>query len=232
MRGPFTSFGRTVTATKRAMRLEEVRGLIERGEVGTGSLLAYGNGRSYGDSCQNCEHAVVPMASAGEISLDTDTGEVFGPQPPEHQLEYFVPLSDAGPALDAVRRVAERWGEPVASDPTGAPLLLYCELRVVRGDDLWLAPYATADGGDTLALAFGMNRVAGKRVLEAASDMERAIAPFAPRPHWAKLHSMRPREVTALFGDKWNAFCDLCERRDPGRKFVNQWAATYLDSGR
>ncbi len=56
------------------MRLEEVRGLIERGEVGTGSLLAYGNGRSYGDSCQNCEHAVVPMASAGEISLDTDTG--------------------------------------------------------------------------------------------------------------------------------------------------------------
>ena len=48
--------------------------------------------------------------------------------------------------------MAAKWGDPVKADPLGRPLLFYCELRVVRADDLWLSQNTTDTGGDTLAL--------------------------------------------------------------------------------
>ena len=44
-------------------------------KAGAGSLLAYGNGRSYGDSCQNSSGAIVDMrARDGLIELNAETG--------------------------------------------------------------------------------------------------------------------------------------------------------------
>jgi hypothetical protein len=160
--------------------------------------------------------------------LDLESGEVFGPQAPELQLEYFVPLKDATEALHAVQRVASKWGTPVASDPLGQPLLLYCELRVVRGDDLWLSQSTTADGGDTLALAFGMNKSDYTAAMRGATALENQLAQFSMRPHWAKLHTMTPSAVTALYGDNWGKFVDLCAAHDPDHKFLNDWATSHL----
>ena len=74
----------------------------------------------------------------------------------------------------------------------------YCELRVVRGDDFWLSQYTTASGGDTLALAFGMNKCDPAAVMAAAATLESELTEFSPRPHWGKIHTMAPKHVASL----------------------------------
>eukprot|EP00041_Stephanoeca_diplocostata_P029109 m.851642 g.851642 ORF g.851642 m.851642 type:complete len:496 (-) comp23492_c0_seq10:2449-3936(-) len=159
-----------------------------------------------------------------------EDGETFGPQAPELQLEYFVPLECWREAMEAVRPIAAQWGDVIAGNAaTPASLLLYSEIRAVRADDLWLSQ-TTVDGKDTLALAFGMNKAAGQpRVMEAAAQMEAALAPFSPKPHWVKLSSFTPRHVTSLYGESWYKFRHLCESHDPHRKFLNPWAQQFFD---
>ena len=91
----------------------------------------------------------------------------------ELQIEYFVDLADAVPALEATWSVAKKWGHVVDEDDevgnwlTGpesgyleaGSLMNYCHLRVIRADDQLLSPTTTNEGHDTLAIAFGLNRV-------------------------------------------------------------------------
>ena len=72
---PYESFGRTVAPTGRAIGIDEAIASLESGKAGAGSLLAYGNGRSYGDSCQNTAGAVVDMRPKNRIlGFDAGTG--------------------------------------------------------------------------------------------------------------------------------------------------------------
>ena len=95
-----------------------------------------------------------------------------------------------------VRGVAQGWGAPPAGH--ASPLLLYCELRVVAADDLWLSQNTMADGGDALALAFGMNKHSPMAVKHAAAEMERALAAAGveTRPHWSKLRCVLLTQLT------------------------------------
>eukprot|EP00040_Diaphanoeca_grandis_P000860 m.16672 g.16672 ORF g.16672 m.16672 type:complete len:487 (+) comp11155_c0_seq1:176-1636(+) len=153
-----------------------------------------------------------------------EDGKVFGPQPPELQLEYFVPLDQHVEALQCVRTVASKWKKLMAD---GQNLLLYSELRVVKGDSLWLSQNTTEDGGDTLALAFGMNISDPKLAMKCAHEMETALARFKVRPHWAKLHAMLPAHVTALYGDDVARFRSLRLEHDRHGKFENEWSTSY-----
>ena len=151
-------------------------------------------------------------------------GVVFGPQPPDElQLEYFVPLSQAKAALHAVRDVASSWGETVSADPAKRGLLLYCELRVVAEDDLWLSQNTAMGGGDTLALAFGMNKFEPGLVMAAAAAMESCLERFHAKPHWAKMSTMSPHHIRALYGDSITAFRDLILTHDPDGRFRNAY---------
>jgi len=127
------------------------------------------------------------------------------------------------------KSVASKWGSAVKADTQGRPLLFYCELRVVRADDLWLSQNTTDAGGDTLALAFGMNKADPARVMAAARDMEAALngAGLKPKPHWAKLHAMAPAHVASLYGDAVPRFRELRGRVDPACKFSNAWTRSY-----
>jgi len=71
----YESFGGASAPTPHAIGPEEAIALLKGGKAGPGSLLAYGNGRSYGDTCQNRAGVLVDMRSRNRIlSFDPDTG--------------------------------------------------------------------------------------------------------------------------------------------------------------
>lgn len=87
MSASYPSFGMTTAATAHAMTATEAVALLKAGDVRPGSLLAYGNGRSYGDTCQNTAGSLVDMRACKRIlSFDGKTGVV--------EAEAGVLLSD------------------------------------------------------------------------------------------------------------------------------------------
>ncbi|TPN44366.1 MULTISPECIES: FAD-binding oxidoreductase [unclassified Mesorhizobium] len=71
----FRSFGLATPPAPRAIQPDDAIALLKAGHAGETSLLAYGNGRSYGDSCQNQAGAVVDMRCLNRIrGFDAMTG--------------------------------------------------------------------------------------------------------------------------------------------------------------
>ncbi|MBX3569154.1 MAG: FAD-binding oxidoreductase [Rhizobiaceae bacterium] len=69
------SFGRTTPPTQRVLQAGEAIAALKGGATYPAMLLPYGNGRSYGDSCQNQDGLVVDMRSLDRIeSFDPRTG--------------------------------------------------------------------------------------------------------------------------------------------------------------
>ncbi|GLR87775.1 FAD-binding oxidoreductase [Bradyrhizobium iriomotense] len=81
------SFGLTNPAAPKVLEPEGAIALLKTGTAEAGSLLGYGNGRSYGDSCLNGQGAVVDMRSMNRIlAFDPATGLI--------EAEASVLLSD------------------------------------------------------------------------------------------------------------------------------------------
>ncbi|RUM98724.1 FAD-binding oxidoreductase [Pseudaminobacter arsenicus] len=71
----YASFGMATPAAGQAMAAGDAIGLLKGGAAAPASLLAYGNGRSYGDTCQNGAGSIVEMRSLSHIlSFDAATG--------------------------------------------------------------------------------------------------------------------------------------------------------------
>jgi FAD/FMN-containing dehydrogenase len=74
MNAPLQSFGR-IFAPPAAIGAAEAVSRLKSGKAARDSLLAYGNGRSYGDSCLSAGGTVVDMRPMSRIAgLDTQTG--------------------------------------------------------------------------------------------------------------------------------------------------------------
>ena len=128
----------------------------------------------------------------------------------ELQSEFFVARSRAVPALAALDGVADRI----------APVLLTSEIRTVAADRLWLSP---AYGRDSVALHFTWIRQTAA-VLPVIAAVERALAPFDPRPHWGKLFGMSPGGSYERLPD----FRRLADRWDPDGCFRNDATDRWL----
>ncbi|MDQ1681114.1 MAG: alditol oxidase [Frankiaceae bacterium] len=126
----------------------------------------------------------------------------------EIQTEYFVARSAA---VDALRAL-----EPIAAEIAG--VLQVSEIRSIAADDLWLS---MAYGRDSVAIHFTWvkNARAVARVVEL---VERALEPFAPRPHWGKVFAAGPQALAARY-PRYDDFRELLARRDPGRVFANDF---------
>lgn len=122
----------------------------------------------------------------------------------ELQSEYFVDRADGPAAIAAVKKL----GAVIR------PHLMVTELRTVAADGLWLSG---AYGRDTLAIHFTwLNDPAGVQGVLPA--IEEALAPFAARPHWGKVHGFdaaRLADVHPRLADARAVF----ERLDPGAVF-------------
>lgn len=69
------SFGRASAATGRVLTPDEAIRLLESRNAADNTLLAYGNGRSYGDTCQNSTAALIDTRAMNRIiAFDSETG--------------------------------------------------------------------------------------------------------------------------------------------------------------
>ncbi|MEV6812166.1 FAD-binding protein [Micromonospora sp. NPDC051296] len=122
----------------------------------------------------------------------------------ELQSEYHLPRAVAADALAALDEVAHLI----------APVAQTSELRTIASDELWLSPN---HGRDSLAVHFTWIADASA-VLPVVAEVERALAPFAPRPHWGKVFTLT-RDAIAPSYPRWLEFEALLHRLDPKAKF-------------
>ena len=67
MAAPLDSFGRVFPAAAGSIKAADAIKRLKGGDVAPEALLAYGNGRSYGDSCLNAPGALIDMRPTNRI---------------------------------------------------------------------------------------------------------------------------------------------------------------------
>jgi xylitol oxidase len=126
----------------------------------------------------------------------------------ELQSEYLVARHHAVQAIEAVLRLG----------PTVGPLTQVSEIRTVAADGLWMSPQYDRD---TVGIHFTW-KPRQEEVQRALVEVERALAPFAARPHWGKLFVMGAESIGRLYPRR-DDFASLLERVDPRGAFRNEW---------
>jgi FAD/FMN-containing dehydrogenase len=152
------------------------------------------------------EAAPAPALNAGEAY--GHSAEIFPNEylPNYHELEYAVPFESALDAFGEVRaRILARHQDAIFP----------VECRAVAADDSYLSPYAGRDG-----FAISVSQSPGADYWTFLRDMDEVLAPYQPRPHWAKLHFFTAARLEALF-PRYGAFKTLRRRLDPGGMFLN-----------
>jgi xylitol oxidase len=133
----------------------------------------------------------------------------------ELQTEYFVPRAQAYQAIRAIETLRDRI----------TPHLLTTELRVIAADDLWLS---MAYQQDSLAIHFTWKRE-WPEVQKILPLIEAKLAPFNPRPHWAKLSTLKADHFRKVY-PRLNDFKSLVQQYDPKGKFRNELVTAELYS--
>jgi len=126
----------------------------------------------------------------------------------ELQSEYLLPRAESRPAIEALRRLS----------PRIRPLLHIGEIRTVAADRLWMSPQCARE---TVAIHFTWRR--RQAAVEALLvEVEAALAPFSPRPHWGKLF-LADADALAPRYERWSDFVALVARMDSRGAFRNAW---------
>ncbi|HSO54242.1 MAG TPA: D-arabinono-1,4-lactone oxidase [Actinomycetes bacterium] len=124
----------------------------------------------------------------------------------ELQSEYFVDRWHAVNALWTLRSLGDRI----------SPQLHATEIRTAAADDLWLSP---AYERDSLCVGFTWRKHPAE-VMALLPDIEAALAPYEPRPHWGKLSMFNDEDLARRF-PRLPDFLELATTYDPTGKFTN-----------
>jgi xylitol oxidase len=124
----------------------------------------------------------------------------------ELQTEYFVDRRHAVSALRVLRSLGDRI----------SPHLHAAEIRTTAADDLWLSP---AYERDSLCIGFTWRKHPAE-VMALLSDIETALEPYEPRPHWGKLFVLDDVDLSRRF-PRLAEFYELMTTYDPTGKFSN-----------
>ena len=136
----------------------------------------------------------------------------------ELQTEYFVDRRHAVDALRTLRSLGDRI----------SPQLHANEIRTVGADDLWLSP---AYERGSLCIGFTW-RKHPTEVMALLPDIEAALEPYEPRPHWGKLFTFNNEDLAGRF-PRLPDFLELTRTYDPTGKFSNafiDWGAGHARS--
>ena len=131
----------------------------------------------------------------------------------EIQTEYFVPLDKGYEAIRAVETLRDRI----------TPHLLVTELRTIAADDLWLS---MAYQRPSLAIHFTW-KPEEEAVRELLPQIEAKLAPFGPRPHWAKVFSVSKAQLEQSYV-RSSDFRKLVASYDPNGKFTNDFLRRFI----
>jgi L-gulono-1,4-lactone dehydrogenase len=126
------------------------------------------------------------------------------------EMEYAVPREVGVQALRDVRALIERSDWKISF-----PI----EIRVCPADDV---PLSTAEGRDSVYLAFHMNPQTDHR--EYFGEVEKLLRGYDGRPHWGKLNTRTAEDLAPAY-PRWQEFQAMRDRLDPDRLFTN----AYLD---
>jgi xylitol oxidase len=126
----------------------------------------------------------------------------------ELQTEYFVPLSNAVDAIEAVYRLGKEIG----------PHLFITEIRIIAADNLWMSP-CYHQTSVTIHFTWKQETDA---VLNLLPQIEKALAPYNARPHWGKVFTMSPKVLGSRY-EKLSDFKKLVAEYDPRGKFRNEF---------
>ena len=126
----------------------------------------------------------------------------------ELQTEYFVPRRHAVEAILAVERLRDQV----------SPSLLITEIRAIAADNLWMSPCYQQDSV-TIHFTWKPDWPAVSKLLPV---IERELAPFNARPHWAKLFTTSPQTLRTLY-NRIPDFIELAMKYDPQGKFRNDF---------
>jgi alditol oxidase len=126
----------------------------------------------------------------------------------ELQTEYFVPRSRGYEAIRAVETLRDKI----------TPHLFITELRAIAADDLWLS---MAYKRDSMAIHFTWKQETPE-VMALLPQIEDKLARFDARPHWAKLFTVPPARLHALY-EKMPDYQALLKDHDPTAKFRNEF---------
>jgi xylitol oxidase len=131
----------------------------------------------------------------------------------EIQSEYHVARRHATAAIQAVHGLAA----------TLAPVLQVSEIRTIAADNLWMSPQYGQAG---VALHFTWTREP-EAVARVLVELEAALAPFAPRPHWGKVFLADAATLAPRY-ERLADFARLAQRLDPRGAFRNDWLAAHV----
>lgn len=126
----------------------------------------------------------------------------------ELQSEYFVPRKHAVEAILAVERLHDQI----------SPHLMITEIRTIAADDLWMSTCYKRPSV-TIHFTWKQDWPSVSRVLPL---IERELAPFDARPHWAKLFTVSPSRLKSLY-EKLPDFVKLARHYDPKGKLRNDF---------
>jgi len=128
----------------------------------------------------------------------------------ELQSEFFVHKDAGFAAVEAMQALGKQI----------SPYLFVSEIRSVKADELWMSP---AYKKDCIALHTTWHQD-DKVINELIPLVQKALQPFDPVPHWAKLSSFPVASLEKAY-PRLGDFRDLYNRFDPEKKFLNR----YLD---
>ena len=126
----------------------------------------------------------------------------------ELQSEYFVPLHHAVEAMEAVAKLGKQIG----------PHLLITEIRTIAADNLWMSPCRNQTSA-TIHFTWKPETAA---VLALLPQIEQALAPFNPRPHWGKVFTIPSKTLDSRY-EKLPDFKAMVMEYDPNGKFRNEF---------
>jgi xylitol oxidase len=126
----------------------------------------------------------------------------------ELQSEFFVPRRHAVEAILAVERLRDQVG----------PSLLISEIRAIAADNLWMSP---CHQQDSVTIHFTW-KPDWPTVSKLLPIIERELAPFNAKPHWAKLFTTSPQTLRTLY-KRMPDFIDLAVKYDRQGKFRNDF---------
>jgi xylitol oxidase len=134
----------------------------------------------------------------------------------ELQSEFFVPRRHAVEAILAVERLRDQV----------SPSLLITEIRAIAADNLWMSPCHQQDSV-TIHFTWKPDWPAVSKLLPL---IEKELAPFNARPHWAKLFTTSPQILRSLY-TRMPDFIALATKYDPQGKFRNDFLNKYIFAG-
>ncbi len=125
-----------------------------------------------------------------------------------NEMEWAVPASRGAEAMREIRAMVSR---------RDFPLMFPLEYRWVRGDDLWLSPNYGRD-----SVHISVHQFRGMPFEQYFDAVQAICLNHGGRPHWGKVHSLKGRQLAAIY-PRWDDFLALRERMDPKGRFLTPY---------